>query len=142
MTSALADYVVALGSNGRISSRGSVSEALEKDSDLRADVTTVNESNEKEGKVIDPEDNALPKEGDKPSGQLIAKEEIIEGRVGWDACEFPCISLRQSCLTFALASHILLPHIWWRVFLGHCHWRVPSFGTIQHGPGLVSWVLG
>lgn len=86
MTSAVADYVVAVGANGRIISRGTIAEALERDPALRGDVAETSRVAKEEEKIIDPEEKP-PKEGEKPSGQLITKEEISEGRVGWDACK-------------------------------------------------------
>lgn len=87
MTAPLADLVISLGPNGSVSSQETVSEALRNNPVLLAEVEEALKILEKEEDVIDGEEKASAKQ-DKPKGQLIAKEEIAEGRVGWDACKF------------------------------------------------------
>ncbi len=83
----LAEQVIAIGANGDISNRASVSDALRADPLLRADVLNSNPGvDEKEGTAVCNDDAA--KEADEPSGRLVVKEEILEGRIGWNACAF------------------------------------------------------
>ncbi|KAI9444470.1 hypothetical protein H4582DRAFT_2052775 [Lactarius indigo] len=67
MVTPLADYVVSLGTDGRIASRGSVSNALKNDKTLEKELA---------------EDARMAKSAD---GKLILAEEIAEGNVSWDA---------------------------------------------------------
>ncbi|KAH8977506.1 hypothetical protein EDB92DRAFT_772241 [Lactarius akahatsu] len=83
MATPLADYVIFLGKDGRIDRRGSISDALKKDTALAKELpegTRVIEDNEKR---IDSEElNETVKSAD---GKLILAEEIAEGNVSWDA---------------------------------------------------------
>ncbi|KAI9444468.1 hypothetical protein H4582DRAFT_1805817 [Lactarius indigo] len=83
MASPLADYVVSLGKDGRIASRGSVSDALKKDKTLAKELAEGTRAIKDDEKKIDgPE----PDETAKPTdGKLILAEEIAEGHVSWDA---------------------------------------------------------
>ncbi|KAH9028052.1 ABC transporter type 1, transmembrane domain-containing protein [Lactarius deliciosus] len=94
MASPLADYVVSLGKDGRIASRGSISDALKKDKALEKELhesIRVIEDNEK--KIDSEEPNETAKSAD---GKLILAEEIAEGNVSWDAGERAVQRLRIS----------------------------------------------
>ncbi|KAH9952289.1 hypothetical protein BGW80DRAFT_1430860 [Lactifluus volemus] len=83
MASPLADYVVSLGLDGRIASRGSVSDALKKNKRLAAKIVKGTRELEEDEKKIDQEEpDAAVKPGD---GKLIVAEEVAEGHVSWDA---------------------------------------------------------
>ena len=85
MANPLADYVVSLGHDGRIASRGSVSDALKKDKALAKEVAKNARAIKDDEKKIDGEE---PYETAKPTdGKLILAEEIAEGHVSWDAGE-------------------------------------------------------
>jgi hypothetical protein len=87
MASPLADYVVSLGRDGRIASRGSVADALKKDKTLAKEVAEGARAIKDDEKVIDAEElNETAKPAD---GKLILAEEIAEGHVSWDAGERP-----------------------------------------------------
>ncbi|KAI9449921.1 hypothetical protein BJY52DRAFT_1227472 [Lactarius psammicola] len=86
MASPLADYVVSLGKDGRIASRGSVSDALEKDKTLAKELTEGVRVIKDDDKKIDTEE---PGETAKlADGKLILAEEITEGHVSWGAVLF------------------------------------------------------
>ncbi|KAG8908974.1 hypothetical protein FRB99_000077 [Tulasnella sp. 403] len=89
MVSPIADFCVSLSQDGRINCQGDVSEAL-KDAVLLADVKQTNQLAEDDEKVeqLAGTSETQPPKDDKPTGQLIAKEEIQEGRVGWNAFKF------------------------------------------------------
>ena len=82
MTKGLADFVVALGSNGKVQSQGSMSKALAHDYKLT-----------EEPPQIDQMDDAVDDDGlgeaatRKAAGKLIVEEEVAVGHVGWDASE-------------------------------------------------------
>ncbi|KAI9449922.1 hypothetical protein BJY52DRAFT_1215702 [Lactarius psammicola] len=83
MASPLADYVVSLGKDGQIASRGSVSDALKKDKALARELAESARAIKDDEKQIDTEG---PDETAKPAdGKLILAEEIAEGHVSWDA---------------------------------------------------------
>ncbi|KAG1769620.1 hypothetical protein EDD22DRAFT_868510 [Suillus occidentalis] len=81
MASSIAHFVVSMGSNGRIVSHGSISEAIAKDDKLAAEMAKEQEVLANEVQVADtPEE---PKA--KSDGKLVMSEEIAEGHVSWPA---------------------------------------------------------
>lgn len=80
MASPLADYVVSLGKDGRVASRGSALDAIAEYITLSPELV---EKVQDEEKRIDEEPDATAKQAD---GKLIVAEEIAEGHVSWDAC--------------------------------------------------------
>ena len=85
MASPLADFVVSLGRDGRVASRGTVSDALKKDKTLAKELAEAARAIKDDEKKIDtkePDDVAKPTDG-----KLILAEEIAEGHVSWDAGE-------------------------------------------------------
>lgn len=92
MVSPIASFVVSLGSDGRIASQGSVSEAMLKSEEM------VKEEKESEDAIKRAEQEEI--EGDpaeakpKSDGKLVVAEEIAEGHVSWAAG----ISLRRLLL--------------------------------------------
>ena len=81
----LADYVVSLGQDGRIASRGSVSDAIKKDKTLAKEFAEGARAIKDDEKKIGSEE---PDATSKPlDGKLILAEEVAEGDVSLDACE-------------------------------------------------------
>jgi hypothetical protein len=90
MTSPIADYVVSLGLDGRVASRGAVSDAVTKDKTFAGKLVEEVQVIKDEEKLIDQEEpDATAKQAD---GKLIVAEEIAEGHVSWDACKLPFTS--------------------------------------------------
>ncbi|KAG8914835.1 hypothetical protein FRC00_010530 [Tulasnella sp. 408] len=87
MLAPVADFVVSISSDGRIMSQGQASDALKKDANLAAEAEGDQEIVEKREKVENLEGGGKPKDT-KPAGQLIAAEEIVEGRIGLSAFNF------------------------------------------------------
>ncbi|KAG8882435.1 hypothetical protein FRB97_008251 [Tulasnella sp. 331] len=87
ITASLADFVVSVGSNGRIKSQHTVAEALEKDAQLRAEVEQEHQAEETLEHVVDSDDKSALKDN-KSAGQLVVKEEVAQGRIVWDAFTF------------------------------------------------------
>lgn len=81
MVSPVADFVVAVGLDGRIVSQGSIDEALEKDPALRKEALEEEKIEEKGLEVVE----NLAKEIPRKDGKLILAEEKAEGHVGWPA---------------------------------------------------------
>ena len=84
MASPLADYVVSLGRDGRIASRGTVSDALKKDKTLAKEFAEGARAIKDDEKIDAEESDDVAKQTD---GKLILAEEIAEGHVSWDAGE-------------------------------------------------------
>ncbi|KAG9104015.1 hypothetical protein FRC06_006095 [Ceratobasidium sp. 370] len=80
MVSEVAEFVLQLGPNGRVTSQGSVAEVLQPDLELHTD-SGRDTQDEKQG------ERALgDKEPTKPAdGKLVVAEEVAEGHVGWPA---------------------------------------------------------
>ncbi|KAF7325835.1 ATP-binding cassette transporter [Mycena kentingensis (nom. inval.)] len=78
----IADFVVTLGSNGRIKSQGTVAEALKRDSTFAREVVAEAEALEE---VVDPDAAPAESKPDEKDGKLILAEEMQLGRVGWNA---------------------------------------------------------
>ena len=84
MASPVADFVVALGVDGRITSQGSIENALEHDQKLAAEIAKEQEVIEKADATVD--EQAPVEEQPKPdAGKLVVDEEIAVGHVGRQA---------------------------------------------------------
>lgn len=86
MVGPLAQVVVAMGTDGRVSSQGSLSDALEHDQTLAEEVAKESQAIEKAEHDIQQDQSA--DETKKPDGKLVVSEEVSEGHVGWPACKF------------------------------------------------------
>ena len=88
MASPVADFVVSLGTDGRVVSQGTLSKVLAKDDKLSKELAEeqaemAKAENEVDG--VEPDEEAAPK---KTDGKLIVEEEIAEGHISWASCEF------------------------------------------------------
>ncbi|KAF8218227.1 hypothetical protein K438DRAFT_1925383 [Mycena galopus ATCC 62051] len=81
LTSKLADFVVSVGLDGHVYSRGSISDALSKDEILTQEVSQ-DQANLEADQQIDP---TPADEAQISDGKLIVTEELEIGRVSWDA---------------------------------------------------------
>ncbi|RPD53734.1 P-loop containing nucleoside triphosphate hydrolase protein [Lentinus tigrinus ALCF2SS1-7] len=81
LTRPVAEFVVALGTDGRIVSQGSFDKALKEDQELQAELAAEKEELDKADEEID----TPPLEGEAKDGKLVVAEEISVGRVGWKA---------------------------------------------------------
>lgn len=90
LASPIAAFAVALGTDGRILSQGSLSEVLAKDATLAEEVIHEQAAIELDASGDIPEAEALDDAvaiANPKSGTLIIAEELPVGRVGWPACE-------------------------------------------------------
>ncbi|KAI0750650.1 hypothetical protein C8Q80DRAFT_1097969 [Daedaleopsis nitida] len=93
MASPIADFVVSLGTDGRVQSQGSLSKVLAKDDKLAEELAEEREEIEKAVHEIDavqPDETDAPKKGD---GKLVVSEEISEGHVSWQALRLYLLSM-------------------------------------------------
>lgn len=81
----IAEFVVSLGSDGRVKSLGSLTSALEKDAKLSAYVAKEKSQIQKAEDVVIESKPESPEQ--KPTGKLVVAEEVSEGHVGWSASE-------------------------------------------------------
>lgn len=82
MVGPIAQFILSLGTGGRILNQGSVSDALVNNPTLVQEEEDEKEWIEKAEMEIDPSTEK------KPSGTLIAAENIAEGRVTWVVCKY------------------------------------------------------
>jgi hypothetical protein len=85
MVRPIASFVVAMGLDGRVSSQGSITDALLSDSLLEA------KSIEEEhvlNKVDSEVDNPSPAKEQHNDGKLIVAEEVEQGHISWASCKF------------------------------------------------------
>lgn len=80
MVASISEFVVSLGSDGQILSQGTISDALEKNLNLKLDVAKEIEIEEKAEEEIDSDQINLQKEAE---GKLILEEEVAEGHISW-----------------------------------------------------------
>lgn len=81
----IADFVVSLGTDGRIASQGSLSTALSVNKKLAHKVKEEMEEAGKDEEAIDEPTGEAAGGANKSDGKLIVAEEISEGHVGWPA---------------------------------------------------------
>ena len=86
MTAPIADFVVSIGSDGRILSQGTMSKALATSKTLTKELKAGELKLHKAEETIDGE---VPEVREGKSGKLMVAEEVAEGHVSWSACEFP-----------------------------------------------------
>lgn len=86
MTSPIADFVVSLGSDGRVLSQGTLSKALATSRTLTKGLKAEEAELRKAEETVDGEVPEIP---ESKSGKLMVAEEVAEGHVSWSACEFP-----------------------------------------------------
>lgn len=121
----MANFVVSIGSDGKILSQGTVSDALAKDQTLSLEVAEEEKNIEKAEDEIDPtEDAAKPTDDSKKdAGKLVVAEEIAVGHVSWSAGKPSRLSLCRRCLV-AFFSEIVPPRDEWQLacsLLVICH---------------------
>ncbi|KAI0080061.1 P-loop containing nucleoside triphosphate hydrolase protein [Panus rudis PR-1116 ss-1] len=101
MTSPIAEFVVSLGSDGRVLSQGTLSKALAKNKKLAVELKEETEEIQKHEDEIDqPDEPDVPAKSD---GKLIVDEEIALGHVGWKALKlfFSAMGGRHSYMFWA-----------------------------------------
>ena len=86
MTSPISDFVVSLGSDGRILSQGTMSKALATSKALTRELKAGELELHKAEEAVDGE---IPEVHEGKSGKLMVAEEVAEGHVSWPACESP-----------------------------------------------------
>ncbi|KAG8887722.1 hypothetical protein FRB98_009106 [Tulasnella sp. 332] len=88
LTAPIAGLVVVVGSDGSVTSLRSVAEALSRDPALHAELAELQDDAQAKAPTVDNSAQTSVVEDKKPSGQLIAKETIAKGRIGWGPFTF------------------------------------------------------
>ncbi|KAI0365037.1 P-loop containing nucleoside triphosphate hydrolase protein [Pilatotrama ljubarskyi] len=107
LASPVADFVVDMGSDGRILSQGTLESALERDSKLLKEIKEEQKEFEKAEDEVDSEkpEDATARQN---AGKLVVAEEVEEGHVGWSA------------LSLYLANMSKRPVLFWLIYMsGH-----------------------
>lgn len=86
MTSPVADFVVSLGSDGRILSQGTMSKALATSNALTKELKAEASGLQRAEETVDGE---VPESREGKSGKLMVAEEVAEGHVSWSARQSP-----------------------------------------------------
>ncbi|KAH7912982.1 hypothetical protein BJ138DRAFT_1225912, partial [Hygrophoropsis aurantiaca] len=112
MTSTISHFVVSLGSNGRIISQGSISDAIAKDGKLAEEIAREQEAIEEaidQESIVDATDEVDVQPAVVPDapGKLVVAEEILEGHISWPAFKLYLASLGGQ-----------YPLLFWVVFIG------------------------
>ncbi|GJE85927.1 multidrug resistance-associated ABC transporter [Phanerochaete sordida] len=107
ITRPIADFVVSLGTDGRIKSQGSLSSALAKDKKLAKELAEGAEETDKAEHTVDQSDPVAENAAPKSDGKLIVAEELQEGHVGWSALKLYFVALGGDS-----------QFIFWSLFLG------------------------
>ncbi|PIL29334.1 ATP-binding cassette transporter [Ganoderma sinense ZZ0214-1] len=120
MVSPIADFVVDIGSDGRILSQGTLENALAHDSKLLKDVEHEVKELQKDDQEIDGEKEDVVN-APSSAGKLVVAEEVEVGHVGWKAMllYFGNMSTRPILFWFIYSSGFILRHAitnlqsWW-----------------------------
>lgn len=143
MASPIADFVVALGTDGRITSQGSIASALEHDQKLAAEVAKEEAELEKAGATVDEQTpNEAPTQD---TGKLVVEEEVAVGHVGWQASTSEPSLCSAIHSTDPCVSETLLQWPWReppRGVLAQLHWRPYPLHVPQYPGTVVPWILG
>ncbi|KAI0640447.1 P-loop containing nucleoside triphosphate hydrolase protein [Trametes meyenii] len=118
----IADFVVDVGSDGRILSQGTLASALERDSELVKEISEKREEIEKANLEVNAE-KAEAAVAKPPGGKLVIEEETEVGHVGWTALKLYIGNMSKTPLIF-----------WFLYVSGHASQQF--FGNIQ------IWYLG
>lgn len=85
IVSTVADFVVSIGSGGRIGGQGTVQEVLGIEPQLAAQL----QYDEEVLELVDDNEEKLSEEEKVQQGKLVMAEEVPVGHVSWRACAFP-----------------------------------------------------
>ncbi|KAG9098020.1 hypothetical protein FS749_004906 [Ceratobasidium sp. UAMH 11750] len=113
MVSEVADFVISLGSDGRIASQGSIADALRLNSKLRAEVEKEEELEKKADETVDDNQPVEQKEAPAKSsdGKLIVAEEIAEGRIQWPALKLFLMAFGGAGFWFIYAAGFIFSDV-------------------------------
>lgn len=96
MARPIASFVVAMGVDGRVSDRGSITDVLDSDSLLVAEIAEEDEFLDKD--QVDSEvDHPAPVKAQETDGKLIVAEEVEQGHISWASCKSDSDGQKLGC---------------------------------------------
>jgi len=146
MTSSIADFVVSLGTDGRITSQGTVSDAIKKNSLLLQDIQDEKQASERSEEQVDdgPQTNGDRVQGSKSDGKLIVAEEMAEGHVGWPASTQSFVLLSYRPAADRCSSETIFRKSGWKMawhILDADAWRILRLRATEHYLDMVPGLL-
>ena len=132
MVSPIAEFVVDMGSDGRIISQGTLSNALAHDAKLLKELKQEQDEIEKASDEVD-HDKPNDEDSKQAAGKLVVEEETELGHVQWTACEsIALFSTRNYDVDEGCAYSVAVPRELRKEaapVLDHVHWslRHPPF---------------
>lgn len=85
MVGEIANFVISLGTNGRVVSQGSIGDAFRFNPKLKAEAERSRELERKSEHESNTAENTQEQRVKKSDGKLMVAEEVAEGHVGWPA---------------------------------------------------------
>lgn len=139
----MADFVVSLGLDGRIHSQGTVEDALSRDPLLFKEVNALDDLFTKAEDVVDSSDDAEALM-DTRKGQLVAEEEVIQGRIRWEDSKSSLVGMSHGSANRLTRpySQILLWFLWRRRILVYVPGRPCHHARTEDRSILVFGLLG
>jgi hypothetical protein len=139
MIRSLADFVVSIGTNGRVVAQGTIQEVVGVDKSISKKLQQAEaEIKIAEEEIDKPDETTQP----KSSGKLIMAEEIEMGHVSWDSGVLICL---ECFLDIDHHSQTFLPRVGRQspcFILCFLPWRVNCCRIYKRFPNMVSWLLG
>ena len=115
MVSEVADFVISLGTNGRVVSQGSVDDAFRSNPKLKVEAEKDQELERKGEQVVDesnPVGDKVPEpQAKKSNGKLMVAEEVAEGHVGWPAMKLFLLAMGGAGFWFMYALGFVLSYV-------------------------------
>ncbi|KAG8684445.1 hypothetical protein FRC11_012098, partial [Ceratobasidium sp. 423] len=114
MVSEVADFVISLGTDGRIVSQGTIDEAYRSNLKLKAEAEKDKELERKGDQVIDdsnPTDKKAEANAKKSDGKLMVAEEVAVGHVGWPALKLFLLALGRFWFWIVYMTGFILANV-------------------------------
>ena len=139
MTSQIADFVVSLGSGGRVLSQGSLAKALKHNAALLSQAAKEIGEPELSGDEL----SKAGTESQERKGKLMMKEEISEGHVGFQARKSGVSPFTPS-IEDCISEDVVQEHGWRpsASVLVVLPWELPFVRCHLHTSSLVAWRMG
>lgn len=136
----ISEFVVSLGLDGQILSQGSISDALEKNANLRLEVAKEAEVEEKAKEEIDPSSQLIDVEK-RSEGKLILEEEVAEGHLSLASGRTSYVHPLTWCSSFSTVKMYFVAlggrHWFWFWF-----WLITAIFFASFLGAVQTWLLG
>ncbi|KAJ1309716.1 hypothetical protein OPQ81_006481 [Rhizoctonia solani] len=135
MVSEVADFVISLGTDGRIVSQGTIDEAYRSNPKLKAEAAKDEELEHKGDQVVDdsnPADKKDDSNAKKPDGKLMVAEEVAVGHVGWPALKLFLLAFGGIWFWAAYMAGFILSDV---TAIGQTYWLGVWARAYEENPG-------